>query len=157
VEKAEKSAVLDEFCQNTGYNRKYAITLLRGAGKTQLRRIRQKQTVKVKITAHECGKRLTRRFTMNRWKKAALSIRDFFRHPYGRRMAPMIRVNLKALSAEFNISREAQEKPARVGVPPWSECRAGNGNSIKPGKPLHQARYSPQTPNPRQNLPAPGG
>jgi hypothetical protein len=27
--KAKKSAILDEFCQNTGYNRKYAITLLR--------------------------------------------------------------------------------------------------------------------------------
>jgi hypothetical protein len=32
--KAKKSAILDEFCENTGYNPKYAITLLRHAGKT---------------------------------------------------------------------------------------------------------------------------
>jgi hypothetical protein len=37
--RAKKSAILDEFCQTTGYNRKYAITLLRHAGKTQLRRM----------------------------------------------------------------------------------------------------------------------
>jgi hypothetical protein len=34
--KAGKGAILDEFCQTTGYNRKYAITLFRHAGKTQL-------------------------------------------------------------------------------------------------------------------------
>ena len=35
--KAKKSAIRDEFCQSTGYTRKYAITLLRHAGKTHLR------------------------------------------------------------------------------------------------------------------------
>jgi hypothetical protein len=59
--KTKKSVILDEFCASTGYNRKYAITLLRHAGKTQLRRL-GKKTVKVKITAKRCGKRIYRRF-----------------------------------------------------------------------------------------------
>jgi hypothetical protein len=37
--KAKKSTILDEFCQSTGYTRKYAITLLRHAGKAQPRRV----------------------------------------------------------------------------------------------------------------------
>jgi hypothetical protein len=36
--KAKKTLIPDEFCHTTGYNRKYAITLLRHAGKTQVRR-----------------------------------------------------------------------------------------------------------------------
>jgi hypothetical protein len=40
--RTKKSAILDEFCQTAGYNRKYAITLLRHAGKTQLRRMGKK-------------------------------------------------------------------------------------------------------------------
>ena len=50
VEKAAKRIILDEFCNNTGYHRKYAILLLGQAGKRQLRRIGTKM-VKVIITA----------------------------------------------------------------------------------------------------------
>ncbi|MCL1817527.1 MAG: transposase, partial [Spirochaetaceae bacterium] len=35
AKKAAKSIILDEFCKNTGYHRKYAIFLLMQAGKTQ--------------------------------------------------------------------------------------------------------------------------
>jgi len=36
--KAEKTVILNEFCENTGYNRKYAIGLLKNAGRIQMRR-----------------------------------------------------------------------------------------------------------------------
>jgi hypothetical protein len=42
AKKAEKSRILNEFCSNTGYNRKYAISVLRNAGKTLLRNINGK-------------------------------------------------------------------------------------------------------------------
>ena len=51
--KAGKSVMLDEFCQSSGYNRKYAITLLRNAGKTPSRRINSS-----KITARTRHKRV---------------------------------------------------------------------------------------------------
>ena len=54
--KTEQGVILNEFCHSTGYNRKYAITLLRNAGKTQLRRLNGK-TVTVNITATTRRKR----------------------------------------------------------------------------------------------------
>jgi hypothetical protein len=59
--KTQKSVIPDEFCQTTGYNRKYAITLFRHAGKTQLRRLGNKM-VKVKLTARRRRKQVCRRF-----------------------------------------------------------------------------------------------
>ncbi|MDR1785498.1 MAG: hypothetical protein LBR23_03425 [Spirochaetaceae bacterium] len=56
--KAEKTVILNEFCKSTGYNRKYAIGLLKHAGKTQTRRLGGK-TVKVKMTARTGRKRQT--------------------------------------------------------------------------------------------------
>jgi protein-disulfide isomerase-like protein with CxxC motif len=53
----EKTAILNEFCQSTGYNRKHAISILRNAGKKQTRRINGR-TVNVKITAKTHRKRL---------------------------------------------------------------------------------------------------
>jgi hypothetical protein len=53
----DKKKIPGEFCQNTDYHRKYAIALLRNAGKTQLRRI-GKEAARVKITAKTRVKRV---------------------------------------------------------------------------------------------------
>jgi hypothetical protein len=111
--KTKKSSILDEFCQSTGYNRKYAITLLHHAGKTQLRRMGSK-TVKVKISARGRRKRLYKRIYDEPVEKAVLAIWDFFHQVCGKRLVPMIRANLKALATEFDIPREVQEKLAQV-------------------------------------------
>jgi hypothetical protein len=111
--RAKKSAILDEFCQNTGYNRKYAITLFRHAGKTQLRRIGN-QTLKVKISAPGRRKRVYRRLYDEPVEKAVVAIWEFFRQVCGKRLIPMIRANLGALAAEFTLSPETQAKLAKV-------------------------------------------
>jgi hypothetical protein len=41
--KKQKSLILNEFCKNNHYHRKYAISLLRGAGKTRLMRVGKKR------------------------------------------------------------------------------------------------------------------
>jgi hypothetical protein len=70
--KAGKSRILDEFCQSTGYRRKYAIALLRNAGKTQLRRTGKNKTVKVRISARTRKKRAYKRFYDEPAEKASL-------------------------------------------------------------------------------------
>jgi hypothetical protein len=111
--KAGKSVMLDEFCATTGYNRKYAITLLRHAGKTQLRRV-GKETVNVKITAQSRQKRVYQRFYDTTVERAVLDIWEFFHRVCGTRLVPMIRANLSALAARFIISTETQAKLAKV-------------------------------------------
>jgi hypothetical protein len=108
--KARKSAILDEFGQNTGYNRRYALTLLRHPGKTQLRRMGN-QTVKVSITALGRRKRVYKRMYDEPVEKAVLAIWDFFHRLCGKRL---IRANLKALAAELKTPPEVQAKLARV-------------------------------------------
>jgi hypothetical protein len=111
--KGKKTATLDEFCHTTSYNRKYAITLLRHTGKTQLRRMGNNM-VKVKITAHNRRKRACHKLYDKPVEQAVLVIWDFFRHVCGKRLVPMIRANLKALAREFRIPADVQAKLAKV-------------------------------------------
>jgi hypothetical protein len=113
AEKTQKSTILDEFCHTTGYNRKYAVTLLRRAGKNHLRRIDSK-TLKVKITAQRRKKRLCHRIYDDPVEKAVHAIWDFFYRICDKRLVSMIRTNLKALIAEFNLPQNVQAKLAQV-------------------------------------------
>jgi transposase InsO family protein len=115
--KTDKSRILDEFCLNTGYHRKYAIALLQHAGKTQLRYI-NKQTVNVKITARTRKKRVYLRYYDENVEKAVLAIWSFFRFLCAKRLLPMIQDNLDALSKHriFRrlISSEVKHKLAKI-------------------------------------------
>jgi len=112
-----KSRILHEFCQNTNYHRKYAIALLKNAGKTQLRQI-GKQTVKVKISARARKKRVYERFYNEPVEKAVLAIWAFFRYLCGKRLVPMIRDNLNTLAKNRrfrqSISSEVKAKLATI-------------------------------------------
>jgi hypothetical protein len=109
----DKKKILDEFCHNTGYHRKYAIAVLRNAGKTQLRRI-GKETLRVKITAKTCGKRVYRRVYDEEVERVLIPIWVFFLRVCGRRLVPMIRENLPALTGKYRLSPVIHAKLARV-------------------------------------------
>jgi transposase InsO family protein len=109
--KKQKSLILTEFCQNNDYHRKYAISLLRSAGKTRLMRV-GKKTVKLKITAHRRAKRLYKPYYDQAVRRAVVALWEFFHRVCGTRLVPMIRANLDALSAEgkFRITSGVKEK-----------------------------------------------
>jgi hypothetical protein len=115
--KTDKSRILDEFCHSTNYHRKYAISLLRYAGKIQLRRI-GKQMVKVKITAGIRKKRVYKRYYDEAVEKAVLAIWSFFRFLCGKRLVPMIRANLDALAKHRRfrclVTNDVKAKLAKV-------------------------------------------
>ena len=104
-----KSRILDEFCLGTGYHRKYAIALLKNAGKTQVKRIGNKM-VKVKITARTRKKRLYKRFYDEQVEKVVLDIWAFFRCICGKRLVPLIRDNLDAIAESSRFRRSITDK-----------------------------------------------
>jgi hypothetical protein len=143
--KAKKSAVLDAFRATTGYNRKYAITLLRHAGKTQLRKI-GKQTAKVTIAGQGRGKRVCRRFFGEPAERAVMAIGEFFHRVSGARLAPLIRANLISMAARFSITAETRAKLEKVSRSTvertlrreWKRRKAGGKGDAKPGTLLKQ-------------------
>ena len=147
AKKAGKGVILDEFCQSSGYNRKYAITLLRNAGKTQLRRINGK-TVKVKITARTRRKRVYQRYYGKDVETAVLAIWRFFQGICGKRLVPMIRENLEALFADrgLKLPPEAKAKTAEISRSTVElmlrsekiRCKAKGTCATKPGTLLKQ-------------------
>ena len=132
--KTGKGRILDEFCQSTGYHRKYAIALLRHAGKTQLRTI-GKQTLNVKISARTRKKRVYRRFYDEAVEKAVLAIWGFFHFLCGKRLVPMIRDNLQTLarSRRFRSVISAQVK-AKLATVSCSTVERMLGRERKRGK-----------------------
>jgi transposase InsO family protein len=111
----EKTVILNEFCQSTGYNRKYAISILRNAGKKQTRRINGR-TVNVIITAKTRKKRLYTPYYGEDVRKSVFAIWTFFHHVCGKRLVPMIRDNLDALFGDkkLNLPVEAKAKTAQI-------------------------------------------
>jgi len=114
--KTGKTRILNEFCNNTGYHRKYAISLLQHAGKTQVRRINN-QMVKVKIVAKARKKRVYKRYYDEPVEKAILTIWAFFRYICGKRLVPLIRDNLTALAKHTRFrSFITDEVKAKLGT-----------------------------------------
>jgi hypothetical protein len=62
--------------------------------------------VKVKTTARQCRKRVYQRTYDEPVEKAVFTIWVFFHRVCGKRLVPMIRVNLEALAAEFKIPQD---------------------------------------------------
>jgi hypothetical protein len=134
IGKAEKIVILNEFCHTTKYNRKYAISLLRNAGKTQVRRLNGK-TVKVKITAGTRKKRRYEPYYGADVEKAVLIIWGFFRGVCGKRLVPMIRENIDALFADAALNLPPSAKPKTAEV-----SRSTAERMLKAERKRHQAR-----------------
>ncbi|MDR2245425.1 MAG: hypothetical protein LBE17_01925 [Treponema sp.] len=85
--KVEKSKILNDFISAAGYNRKYAIGIPGGEGKTKLLRLNGK-LVKAHIT-HKTGKKrvYTKRYGPDT-AACVVRLRDFFKGMCGRRLVP---------------------------------------------------------------------
>jgi transposase InsO family protein len=115
ADKAKKTAILTEFCHNSGYNRKYAITVLRQIGKKHLRHIDGK-TVNVLIVSKSHKKRIYQSYYDEPVKQAVLRLWEFFHFICGKRLVPLIRENLDSLAASrrFGIRGEVRKKLALI-------------------------------------------
>ncbi len=88
--KQEKTAILDEFCQNAGYNRKYAIQILQ-SGYDYRRTLRQ-------------GRKPRPRIYDSRVLSIVIKIWELLEYPCGARLQPMLVPMLEALERFKEIS-----------------------------------------------------
>ena len=95
----EKSAILDEYCKNTGQNRKYLIRKIRSPFSLQVKRRGGKKVI---YDGHV--------------KVALAKIWDIFDYPCGQRLAPLLKTEVDRLrwQEEIFISDEIAEKLKKI-------------------------------------------
>jgi hypothetical protein len=115
--KAGKTLILNEYVQNTGYNRKYAITVLFHEDKSSIRSIGGKR---VKLTASHKTKaqRVYQKYYDEPVQKALLLIWEFFNFMCGKRLIPLVRENLTSLAKakRFGVEGEVKAKLAAISI-----------------------------------------
>jgi hypothetical protein len=140
--KSEKGKILDQYIQDTGYNRKYAIHILTHEGKVRLRRINGK-LVALTATHRKTVKRVYPKLYGEAVAKAVLCLWEFFDYKCGKRLVPLVKDNLEQLeaSALFGIDGEIREKLEKISVatvermlkPARKKLRLKGTNATKPG------------------------
>jgi hypothetical protein len=111
-EKKGKTTILDEFCQATGYNRKYALHLLANWGRTEVLNVNSKM-VKLKAGTTKRQKGGGRKPVYGPEVSASLRlIWAFFWYRCGKLLAPFLREQMAFLEAwpAFHITPEIREK-----------------------------------------------
>jgi hypothetical protein len=113
--KVEKSQILDDFISVTGDNRKYAIGILGGEGKTKLLHLNGRP-VKAHIT-HKTGKKrvYTKRYGPDT-TACVVRLWNFFKGMCGRRLVPLIRANIAVLAKEprFGITQDIRRQLIQI-------------------------------------------
>jgi hypothetical protein len=140
--KAEKGKILDQYIQDTGYKRKYAIHILTHEGKVRLRRI---NGTLVALTAlhRKPVKWVYPKVYDEAVAKAVLLLWEFFDYKCGKRLVPLVRDNLAHLeaSARFGIDGEVRRKLETISVatvermlcPERKKLRLKGRSATKPG------------------------
>jgi len=103
----EKKIILDEFTALTGYNRKYAITVLANEGKTKICTVDGKALVMT--VAHKSRRRRVYKKRYDEAVRLALvGIWKDFDYQCGQRLAAFLKENVDVLAGHPNYSMEAE-------------------------------------------------
>jgi hypothetical protein len=97
--KKEKSSILDEFCKNTGQNRKYVISRINSSFSSRPEKRRKRERI------------------YDGYVKAALAkVWDIFDEPCGQRLAALLKTEVDRLrqQEEIFITNEVAEKFKRI-------------------------------------------
>jgi hypothetical protein len=119
VRKAKKK-ILDDFVQHTGWNRKYAITVLNSEGKEKLKWIDGK-LVKLKVAHKTKQKRKRERYYGDDVAEALTTLWNYFHQMGTERLLPLIRQNIDSLRADdkerFVMSDTVRDKLLKISRP----------------------------------------
>jgi hypothetical protein len=107
----DKGKILDAFIADTGYHRKYAISILNGEGKEKLLAAGGKP-VKARVSHKTRRKRVYKRYYDKAVEDAVIKLWKFFRQICGERLVPLIRDNIEPLSVRrrFGITQAVKAK-----------------------------------------------
>jgi hypothetical protein len=111
----DKGQILDAFIADTGYHRKYAISILNGEGKEKVFIIDGKP-VKAHAAHKTRKKRIYKRYYDEPVARAVIKLWKFFRRICGERLTPLIKENIKAICSRrrFGISKEVKAKLMKI-------------------------------------------
>jgi hypothetical protein len=111
--KREKTAILDTFVEQTGYERKYAIHLLANEG-----RCRTDGKAKLKTTHAGGRKRVYEKTYGGDVLDALVPIWEAFSRQCGKLLAPFVRENIETIAGEprFAVSNEVRDKLGRISA-----------------------------------------
>lgn len=131
-DKKGKSLILNEFVQTTGYNRKYAITLLSNYGLEKIRYISDKP-VKVVLGHREKKKRKGHPIYGPEVKKAVVALWTYFDYMCGKRLVVLIRTNIELLShqPELNISPPVKKLLKRISASTLDRMLSGERKKLQ--------------------------
>ena len=110
----EKSAILNEYCKNTGQNRKYVIRKIRSPISLQVKRRGGKKVI---YDGHV--------------KAALAKIWEIFDYPCGQRLAPLLKTEVDRLrqQEEIFISDEIAEKLKKISPKPLPSFKTSKTGS----------------------------
>jgi len=132
--KKQKGKILDEFCQTTGYNRKYALHLLANWGKTQVVSVSGKP-VKLKATAKKRRKGGGRKPVYGPELIAVLRvIWAFFGSMCGKLLAPLLRQQMAFFEGwePFHITPAIKKKLLAISPASIDRKLRAEKNKLRP-------------------------
>ena len=100
ADKKEKSNILDEFCRNTGYDRKYAISIFQ-AGYDYRRVARE-------------GRRPRKKKYSSEVMVAAIKVWELLDFPCGKRLQPLLIPTLESMARHKEIFVSEKNKSSRI-------------------------------------------
>jgi len=121
----EKSAILDEYCNNTHQNRKYAITRIRSF-----------------VSSRPKERRKRKRIYDGHVKAALARIYEIFDYPCGQRLAPLLKTEVDRLRQleEIFITNEVQEKLKRISPRTIDRALKRHKEGLRLNRTYHQKR-----------------
>ena len=114
VTKKQKSIIIDEFVANTGYNRKYAIHILKNTARIKITHFNNVEKKSVQVIQKQRKKRIYQKYYGEDVKKKVVHIWIFSMFLCAKRLVTFIRDNLDYLTVRFDYDEELMYKLSRI-------------------------------------------
>lgn len=144
AEKKQKSKIIDEFIANTGYNRKYAIHILKNTAVIKVSNFNNVEKKFVQIVHKTRKKRHYQKYYGDDVKAEVIHIWVFSMFLCAKRLVTFIKDNLDYLSVKFNYDEKLKYKLSKISS-------ATIGRILKPEIPKYSLRGISTT-KPAKNL-----
>ncbi len=142
--KKEKTKIIDEFIATTGYNRKYAIHVLKNSARIKTTHFNNKERKSVQTAIKPRKKRIFKKYYGEDVRNEVIHLWIYSMYQCSKRLAAFIRDNLDYLAEKFSYAEELKAKLGTVSS-------ATIGRMIKPEIPRHSIRGISTT-RPAKNL-----
>lgn len=112
--KKQKSTIIDEFIATTGYNRKYAIHILKNAAKIKITHFNNVEKKSVQVITKQRKKRIYVKYYGADVKDEIVRLWIFSMFLCAKRLVSFIRDNLDYFSTKFGYSEEMKHKLSKI-------------------------------------------